>query len=191
MKTQVSTTILIAVPLITAVATLTAAALTAVITSSIAKRNLQYAGVQAAKDRETKKLADLRQSRRSAYASFMTACIECAYAASEKVSPEPGETEIDAWKRHKSGLRAHWHHVVQAYAVLQMEGPEEVVAAGKDARRAVRTLREAVLEARRPELSDAERVERKTKRDEVISAADRSMLLYAETARRALNEEWT
>ncbi|WP_336115161.1 hypothetical protein [Streptomyces sp. PTD9-10] len=157
-------------------ATLLAAVLAALITSSVAKRNLRHAAEEAERDRHAQAKLEVRKARREAYATFLTACLK----ALNKIvtDPEDGglwESDGDPWDKYRSETRSALHEVLHSQSLVAVEGPGEVIKASEEARRAVQEFRNAKRDYHKPGLEDEEEA-----RERVIDAK--------EVARKAVND---
>ncbi|MCF3129837.1 hypothetical protein [Streptomyces olivochromogenes] len=187
MKSGVSPATLITVSLITAVATLLAAALAALITSSVAKRNLKHAAEEAEKDRHAKAKLDVRKTRREAYASFLTACLK----ALNRIVTDPEDdsqwgVDGDPWNRYRSETRSSLYEVLYSQSLVAVEGPREVIKASEEARRAVQDFRNARQDYLKPGLEDKAKEEALVQAKDARSVATRAVNNFAKVARELL-----
>ncbi|MFD7947753.1 hypothetical protein [Streptomyces sp. NPDC059744] len=156
MQSGVSASTLISVAIITAVSSLLASAVTAVIAYMLSKRSLAHAADMAALDRSARLNERHRTARRDAYAAYVTALLTSLRDTTMLRNSEDIDTD-EAWQKAKVQVRDSYNSMVVAKGVVDMEAPEPLGNRVEELRKLAMEYRQAAEKAVAPGRSKEER----------------------------------
>ncbi|MER6286510.1 hypothetical protein [Streptomyces sviceus] len=156
MQSGVSPSTLITVAAITAVSSLAASAITAVIAYVISKRNLAHAADMAAIDRATRLNEQHRTARRDAYAAYLTSVLTTLRDAT-LMQRQGGYTTTEEWRAASITARDAYNAAVITLGVVKMEAPGPLADRAEELRNCAHEFLKAAREAARPDMNEEER----------------------------------
>lgn len=181
MTSGVSPTTLITVAGITAVSSLIAAAITALIAYLIANRNLAHAADMAALERAARLAEQHRTQRRDAYAAYVTTAMASFRDAS--MMRFANFESAEKWKEAATAARDVYNSLVIAQGVVNMEAPQSLAEHAESLRAAAMEYRLSVVSSVKPGLDDAERAELIKDREKKWKKAFKALSTFTDAAR--------
>ncbi|MFB6935247.1 hypothetical protein [Streptomyces chartreusis] len=171
---------------ITAVSSLSASAITALIAYVIAKRNLNHAAEMAVLDRAARLTEQHRNARRDAYAAYVTASL-ASLRDTSMLSNSKNLESIESWNAARVIARDSYNAMVIAQGVVKMEASGSLARDAENLRKCVLEYRQAVEKAVRPGLSNEERQEFREDAKSKSTLAFAALSAYTEMARSDLS----
>lgn len=181
MQSGVSTTTLITVAVITAVSSLAASAVTAVVAYLIAKRNLGHAAQMVELDRSAQLRQEQRTARRDAYAAYVTAAL-ATLRDTTILKHRDGSLETAAdWATARGPARDSYNELAITQGVVKMEAPEDLAQTAESVRESVQEF------LRRIERWTTPGIERDVRtKEEAVNAAFMALDAFTKAAREDL-----
>ncbi|MEF9524311.1 hypothetical protein [Streptomyces sp. RB13] len=134
MQSGVSPSTLITVAVITAVSSLAASAVTALVAYFIAKRNLTHAAGMAELDRAAQLKQQQRTARRDAYAAYVTATLNTLRDTTMLRNRRESLESAEEWAKARGPARDSYNEMVIAQGVVKMEAPEPLAKEAEEVR---------------------------------------------------------
>ncbi|MFF8016109.1 hypothetical protein [Streptomyces sp. NPDC007929] len=171
--------------IITAVSSLLASAVTAVIAYLISQRNLAHAADMAALDRSARLNEQHRTARRDAYAAYVTALLTSLRDTTMLRNPEGFDTD-EARQKAMVQVKDSYNAMVVAKGVVDMEAPEQLGENVELLRKLAMEYRQAAEKAITPGRSTEERQALKKDATEKAVLAFKALATFTTEARTDL-----